>query len=71
MKTTHGLREQIAKATNFSEIDSLLKKCEIYKDASTETKKRWINTAKKRAQEIEAADKESVDKTKKGKKKDK
>ena len=71
MKTTYGLREQLAKATNFSEIDSLLKKCEIYKDASTETKRRWINTAKKRAQEIEAADKESVDKTKKGKKKDK
>lgn len=69
MKTTYGLREQIAKATNFSEIDSLLKKCEIYKEASTETKRRWINTAKKRAQEIDAADKEVVDKAKNKKKK--
>lgn len=69
MKTTYGLREQIAKATNFSEIDSLLKKCEIYKEASTETKRRWINTAKKRAQEIDAAEKEVVDKAKSKKKK--
>ena len=69
MKTTYGLREQIAKATNFSEIDSLLKKCEIYKEASTETKRRWINTAKKRAEEIDAAEKEVVDKSKSKKKK--
>lgn len=69
MKSTYGLREQLAKATNFSEIDSLLKKCEIYKEASTETKRRWINTAKKRAQEIDAAEKEVVDKAKSKKKK--
>lgn len=68
---TYGLREQIAKASNFSEIDSLLKKCEIYKEASIETKRRWINTAKKRAKEIDLADKEVVDKAKKSKKKDK
>lgn len=71
MKTTNGLREQLAKAESFNEIDSLLKKCEIYKEASTETKRRWINTAKKRAQEIDAANKEVVDKPKKVKKKDK
>jgi len=56
MKTTYGLREQLAKATNISEIDSLLQKCEIYKEASTETKRRWINTARKRAGELEASD---------------
>ena len=67
MKTTYGLREQLAKAETLSDIDSLLQKCEIYKDASTDTKRRWINTARKRAKELEAADKveEKPKKTKK------
>lgn len=69
MKTTYGLREQLAKASSFSEIDSLLQKCEIYKEATTETKRRWINTAKKRAQELDSADKEVAEKPKKPKKK--
>jgi len=56
MKTIHGLREQLAKAASISEIDSLLQKCEIYKDATTDTKRRWINTARKRAGELEASD---------------
>ena len=69
MKTIHGLREQLAKATSFTEIDSLLQRCEIYKDATTETKRRWINTARKRATELEVPDVvEKVKKTKKSNK---
>ena len=56
MKTIYGLREQLAKAESISEIDSLLQKCEIYKEATTDTKRRWINTARKRAGELEAKD---------------
>jgi hypothetical protein len=56
MKTIHGLREQLAKAASISEIDSLLQKCEIYKEATIDTKRRWINTARKRAGELEAND---------------
>ena len=67
MKTIHGLREQLAKATSFTEIDSLLQRCEIYKEATTETKRRWINTARKRATELEVPD--VVEKVKKSKKK--
>ena len=69
MKTIHGLREQLAKATSFTEIDSLLQRCEIYKEATTETKRRWINTARKRATELEVPDViEKVKKTKKSNK---
>jgi len=69
MKTIHGLREQLAKATSFTEIDSLLQRCEIYKEATTETKRRWINTARKRATELEVSDVvEKVKKTKKSNK---
>jgi hypothetical protein len=69
MKTIHGLREQLAKATSFTEIDSLLHRCEIYKEATTETKRRWINTARKRATELEVPDVvEKVKKTKKSNK---
>jgi len=56
MKTIHGLREQLAKASSITEIDSLLQKCEIYKEATIDTKRRWINTARKRAGELEASD---------------
>jgi hypothetical protein len=56
MKTTYGLREQLAKAASITEIDSLLQKCEIYKEATIDTKRRWINTARKRAVELEASD---------------
>jgi hypothetical protein len=66
MKTIHGLREQLAKAASFTEIDSLLQRCEIYKEATTETKRRWINTARKRATELEVPD--VVEKIKKPKK---
>ena len=69
MKSIHGLREQLAKATSFTEIDSLLQRCEIYKEATTETKRRWINTARKRATELEVPDVvEKVKKTKKSNK---
>jgi hypothetical protein len=68
MKTIHGLREQLAKATSFTEIDSLLQRCEIYKEATTETKRRWINTARKRATELESSEIVS-EKPKKNKKK--
>jgi hypothetical protein len=70
MKTTYGLREQLAKASSISEIDSLLQKCEIYKEANIETKRRWINTARKRAGELEATDK-VAEKPKKAKKSNK
>ncbi len=69
MKTIHGLREQLAKAASFTEIDSLLQRCEIYKEATTETKRRWINTARKRATELEVPD--VVEKVKKSKKSNK
>lgn len=70
MKTIHGLREQLAKATTISEIDSLLQKCEIYTDATNDTKRRWINTARKRAKELEVSEK-IAEKPKKASKKDK
>lgn len=56
MKTIYGLREQLAKASSVAEIDSLLQKCELYTDATNNTKRRWINTARKRAHELEASD---------------
>lgn len=71
MKTTNGLRQQIANASTISEIDSLLKKCELYKDASAFTKKRWINTAKKRVSELESAKETVAEKPKKTKKNNK
>ena len=70
MKTTYGLREQLAKASSISEIDSLLQKCEIYKEANIEKKRSWINTACKRAGELEATDK-VAEKPKKAKKSNK
>jgi hypothetical protein len=71
MKTTYGLREQLAKAASITEIDSLLQKCEIYKEATIDTKRRWINTARKRAGELEASETvtERSEKPKKTKKK--
>lgn len=71
MKTTNGLRQQIANATTISEIDSLLKKCELYKDASPLTKKRWINTARKRVSELESVKETVAEKPKKTKKNNK
>lgn len=71
MKTTNGLRQQIANASTISEIDSLLKKCELYKDASQFTKRRWINTAKKRVSELESIKETVPEKSKKVKKNNK
>lgn len=71
MNTTNGLRQQIANASTISEIDSLLKKCELYKDASQFTKRRWINTAKKRVSELESTKETVTEKPKKVKKNNK
>lgn len=70
MKTLYGLREKLAKANSIAEIDSLLQKCEIYKEACNHTKRRWINTARKRAAELQASD-NVAEKPKKAKKSNK
>lgn len=68
MNNKNGLRQQIANATNITEIDSLLKKCELYKEAEPRTKRQWINTARKRVKELDSAEKLSEEKPKKVKK---
>jgi hypothetical protein len=68
MNTKNGLRQQIANASNITEIDNLLKKCELYKEAEPRTKRQWINTAKKRVKDLDNIEKLSEEKPKKVKK---
>lgn len=55
MKTnTTGLRQAIAQAESSSAVNDLLVIGTQYKYASTHTKRRWVNTARKRIKQLKA-----------------